>query len=324
MSSACVREERVVGGLDVHREIDEWRRRRSAVIVAHYYQDEEIQDIADFVGDSLDLSRRAAETSASVIVFAGVHFMAETAKLLNPGATVLLPDANAGCSLADRCEAGAFARWIEQHPGSQVVTYINSSAAVKALSDVIVTSSNAVHIVNRLDDRPILFGPDRRLGQWVMRQTGREMTLWPGVCVVHEQFSHRRLVRMRFAHPEARVLAHPECEAAVLELADHVGSTGSLLRYVIRSPDRVFIVATEAGIIHQMRRARPDAEFIPAEPNSGCDCAICPYMRLNTLEKVRSCMEQMSPAIEIDEAIAVPARRAVERMLEMSEDLPAR
>lgn len=305
--------------LDLEAEIRRLRSELNAVLLAHYYQDGEIQDLADFVGDSLELSRRAAATDADVIVFCGVHFMAETAKLLSPNKLVLVPDLDAGCSLADRCPADLFARWLKRYPGHTVVTYINSSAAVKALSDVICTSSNAVHIVKSLPaDRPIVFAPDRHLGRWVSRQSGRDLVLWDGFCIVHEQFSHRRLVHLKAQYPAAQVIAHPECEEAVLGLADFVGSTSALLRYVESSPHKQFIIATEAGILHRMRRARPEATLIAAQPHSGCDCALCPYMRLNTLEKIYTCMRDRRPAIEVDPAVAQRARRAIDRMLELS------
>ncbi len=305
--------------LDLEQAIRRLKAELNAVLLAHYYQEDEIQDIADHVGDSLELSRRAAETRADVIVFCGVHFMAETAAILNPGKPVLVPDLDAGCSLADRCPPEAFERWVRQHPDHTVVTYINSSAAVKALSDVICTSSNAVSIVRQLPpDKPIAFAPDRHLGRWVSRQTGRELTLWPGFCIVHEQFSQRRLVALRACHPDALVIAHPECEEALLDSADFVGSTAALLRYVRESPGKAFIVATEAGILHAMRRARPDATLISAEPHSGCSCALCPYMRLNTMEKLYLCMRDRTPYVSVDPPVAARARVAVDRMLLMS------
>ena len=304
---------------EIEAAIARLKRELNAVILAHYYQDGELQDIADFVGDSLELSRQAAKTDASVIVFCGVHFMAETAKILSPGKLVLVPDLDAGCSLADRCPADAFARWLKGFPNHAVVTYINCSAAVKALSDVICTSSNACQVVQSLPaDRPIVFAPDRHLGRWVGRQTGRELVLWPGFCIVHEQFSARRLVKLRQQFPDARVLAHPECEEAVLAMADFIGSTSALLRHVAESQHKRFIVATEAGILHSMRKRRPDAELIAAQPHSGCDCALCPYMRLNTLEKVYLCMRDRRPAVEVDPEVARGARRALDRMMEIS------
>jgi len=312
-------ENQVIAPREIERRIRHLKESLDAVILAHYYQEDDIQDLADFVGDSLELSRRAAAAESKTIVFCGVHFMAETAKILNPDKLVLVPDPDAGCSLADRCPAEAFARWLGEYPDHTVVTYINSSAAVKALSDVICTSSNAVQIVNQLPkDRPIVFAPDRHLARWVSKQTGREMVAWPGYCVVHEQFSHRRIVQLRVRHPDALVVAHPECEEAVLAHANFIGSTSALLKFVTESPGRVFIVATEAGILHAMQRRRPDARLIAAPPNCGCDCALCPYMRLNTLEKLYQCMRDRRPTVTVDAEIARKARRAIDRMMEMS------
>src|SRR5437879_199442 len=269
------------------RGIERLRKELDAVILAHYYQDAEIQEIANFVGDSLQLSQQAAATSAKVIVFCGVHFMAETAKILNPDKQVLLPDLDAGCSLSDRCPPEQFARWLEQYPGHKVVSYINCSAGVKALSDVICTSSNAEKVVRSFPpETPIVFAPDRHLGAWVSKKTGRDLVLWPGFCVVHEQFTERQLTKLKVRHPEAKLIAHPECEESVLAMSDYVGSTRGLLEYVKASPAKSFIVATEVGILHLMQKARPDAELIPAPPSSGCNCSTCPYMRLNSLEKL--------------------------------------
>lgn len=309
--------------LDLEEEIKRLKKEMNAVILAHYYQDDVLQDLADHVGDSLALSQAAAKTDADVIVFCGVHFMAETAKILNPHKQVLLPDLDAGCSLADRCPADTYSEWLKNYPGHTVINYINSSAAVKALSDIIVTSSNAVDIVKQLPaDQPIVFGPDRHLGRWVENQTNRKMVLWNGFCIVHEQFNARRLLALRQSYPEATLIAHPECEEAVLQQADFIGSTLALLKYVEKHTEqRQFIVATEVGILHQMRRARPDAEFICSPPNSGCNCATCPYMRLNTLEKLYLCMRDRHPEITIDEATMNRARLPVERMLEMSKNL---
>jgi quinolinate synthase len=304
--------------LDLVGEIARLKRERNAVLLAHYYQQDEIQDIADYVGDSLGLSQQAAGTDADVIVFCGVHFMAETAKILNPGKRVLLPDLDAGCSLADRCGPDELAEWLTQYPDHVVVSYINTSAAVKALSDVICTSSNAVRVVASIPQhRKIVFVPDRHLGRWVMKQTGRDMVLWPGFCVVHEQFSARRIVALREDHPRAQVVAHPECEQSVLELADHVASTTGLLKHVETSKHDEFIVATEVGILHQMRLRRPGVTLIPAPPNSGCNCSICPYMRLNTLEKVYLALRDGVPAIEVPEDIRRRALIPVQRMLEI-------
>jgi quinolinate synthase len=299
--------------------IDDLRQRRNAVILAHYYQNDEIQDIADFIGDSLELSRRAASTDADVIVFCGVHFMAETAKILNPEKVVLVPDLDAGCSLADACPAEAFAAFRASHPDHTVVSYINCSAAVKAQSDLICTSSNAVQLVQQLPpDQPILFAPDRNLGRWVERQSGRRLTLWPGSCIVHETFSEQALLTLRLEHPEAEVIAHPECQPHLLDLADFIGSTSKLLQRAETSPAREFIVLTEPGILHQMRLRVPDRTFHDVPGADGCSCNTCPYMRLNTLEKLHSCLETMAPAIELDEEIRSRALLPIQRMLEMS------
>jgi quinolinate synthase len=299
--------------------IQRLRKELDAVILAHYYQDADIQDLADFVGDSLQLSQQAAKTKAKVIVFCGVHFMAETAKILNPEKQVLLPDLDAGCSLADRCPPDQFAEWLRNYPDHKVVSYINCSAGVKALSDVICTSSNAEKIVNSFPrDTKIVFAPDRHLGAWVEKKTGRELVKWPGFCIVHEQFTERQLQKLKVRHPDAKLIAHPECEASVLAMADFVGSTRGLLEYVKTSPANSFIVATEVGILHLMSKARPDAELIPAPPSSGCNCSICPYMRLNSLEKLYLCMRDRSPEITLPEDLRVRALRPVERMLELS------
>jgi quinolinate synthase len=300
-------------------EIARLRKEADAVILAHYYQDGEIQDLADFVGDSLQLSQAAAKTQAKVILFCGVHFMAETAKILNPTKQVLIPDLDAGCSLADRCPAPEFGKWLEQYPDHKVISYINCSAAVKALSDVICTSSNAEKIVASFPkSQKLVFAPDRHLGAWVQKRTGREMVLWPGFCVVHEQFTARQILRLKAQHPAAKLIAHPECEASVLDLADHIGSTRGLLDYVAQSPSKSFIVATEVGILHLMAKARPDAELIPAPPSSGCNCAICPYMRLNSLEKVYLALRDRKPEITLDEGVRLRALVPVERMLALS------
>jgi quinolinate synthase len=299
--------------VDLFDEIGRLKREMNAIILAHYYQEPDIQDIADVIGDSLQLAQAAAKTDASVIVFCGVHFMAETAKILNPGKLVLLPDLAAGCSLSDGCPAPQFEQFVRRHPGHTVITYINSSAGVKALSDVICTSSNAERI-----DRPILFAPDQHLGRFVIKQTGRDMVLWPGSCSVHVSFSERRLIRLKAEHPEALVLAHPECEEPVLRLADHIGSTTSILNHAVKSPARSFIVATEAGIIHQMKKAAPEKTFIPAPPDSGCSCNECPFMRLNTLEKVYLCMRDRRPEITMAEDLRLECLVPLQRMLEMS------
>ncbi|MCP9771571.1 quinolinate synthase NadA [Synechococcus sp. Tobar12-5m-g] len=299
--------------------IDALRRERNAVILAHYYQNAEIQDIADFIGDSLDLSRQAAATDAEVIVFCGVHFMAETAKILNPGKTVLLPDLEAGCSLADACPEDGFAAFRAQHPDHIVVSYINCSAAVKAQSDLICTSSNAVSLVQQLPaDRPILFAPDQNLGRWVAQQSGRELTLWPGSCIVHETFSEQAVMALKLEHPGAEVIAHPECLPNLLDLADFIGSTSKLLQRADTSEASAFIVLTEPGILHQMRRKLPQKTFHEVPGQDGCSCNACPYMRLNTLEKLWRCLATLEPAIELDEEIRVRALAPIQRMLAMS------
>ena len=309
--------------IDLEAEIRRLKVEKNAVILAHYYQEGEIQDLADHVGDSLALAQAAEKTDADIIVFCGVHFMAETAKILNPSKTVLLPDLDAGCSLADRCPIDVYAEWLKQYPGHTVINYINSSAAVKAVSDIIVTSSNAVSIVEQLPkDTPIVFGPDRHLGKWVAKQTGRDMVLWPGFCIVHEQFNARKLQKLTDSYPDAQVIAHPECEESVLDRADFIGSTLALLKYVTaHTEQKQFIVATEHGIFHQMERARPDAQFICSPPNSGCDCASCPYMRLNTLEKLYLCLKDGYPEITMEEPLRQAAYKSVARMLEMSKGL---
>ncbi|MBM4379078.1 MAG: quinolinate synthase NadA [Deltaproteobacteria bacterium] len=307
-------------GVDLVAEIERLKRSLKAVILAHYYQEGDIQDVADHVGDSLALAQAAAKTTADVIVFCGVHFMAETAKLLNPGKTVLLPDLEAGCSLSDRCPPDRFKAFLAQHPGAFVVTYVNSSAAVKALSDVICTSSNADRIVARAPaDRPIVFAPDQHLGRWVQQRTGRkDMVMWPGSCMVHEIFSEKRLVQLKVEHPEAEVVAHPECEERVLAHADYVGSTKGILDYVLNSPKQQFIVVTEAGILHQMQKRAPHKTFIPAPPDNGCACNECPHMKLNTLEKLYLCMRDGRPKLELPPGLAAAAAVPLRRMLEWS------
>jgi quinolinate synthase len=304
--------------LDLFSEIDRLKGSLNAVVLAHFYQEPDIQDVADVIGDSLALAQAAATTQADVIVFCGVHFMAETAKILNPDRLVLLPDLGAGCSLADSCPADVFSLFRQAHPDHFVISYINCSAAVKAQSDLICTSSNAERLIRQVPaDRPILFAPDQQLGRYLIGKTGRDMLLWPGACSVHMTFSERLLVRLKTQHPDALVLAHPECDQAVLRHADHVGSTTSIFEYAKKSPARSFIIATEAGILHQMRKACPDKEFIPAPPDNGCACNECPYMRLNTLEKVYLCMVDRRPEITMDEGLRVKALRPLQRMLEL-------
>ena len=304
---------------DLFAAIKVLKKKLNAVILAHYYQDPDLQDVADYIGDSLELARRAATTSADVIVFAGVHFMAETAKILNPDKLVLLPDVNAGCSLADSCPPDEFAAFKAAHPGHLVISYINCSAKIKAMSDIICTSSNAVKIVNQIPkDQPIIFGPDRNLGRYVMQQTGRDMVIWHGSCIVHETFSEKKIVQLKIAHPEAEVIAHPECEPPVLRHADYIGSTSALLKYAQASSKQEFIVATEPGIIHQMQKVEPKKRFIPAPPTNNCACNECPYMRLNTLEKLYLAMENREPEIILPETTRLAALKPIQRMLEMS------
>ncbi|MBL0217923.1 MAG: quinolinate synthase NadA [Myxococcales bacterium] len=293
---------------------------RNAVILAHYYQESEIQDLADFVGDSLQLSQAAAKTQADVIAFCGVHFMAETAKIINPTKIVVVPDLEAGCSLADGCPAPVFAKWLEQYPGHTVVSYINCSADVKALSDVICTSSNAVKIVKALGDQKVVFAPDRHLAAFVAKQANRpDMVAWQGTCIVHETFSERRLLGLMAAHPEAEVIAHPECHEGILRHATHIASTSGLIDYATKSPKREFIVATEAGILHKMQQAAPGKTLIPAPPeDESCSCNLCPYMRRNTLEKLYLCLRDLQPQVDVPEATRVRALKPIQRMLEMS------
>ena len=310
---------RIDPSLDLLAEIERLRKERKAVVLAHYYQEDEIQDLADFIGDSLQLSRAARDTDAEVIVFCGVHFMAETAKILNPDRIVVLPDLNAGCSLADSCPPAALKRFKELHPDHAVVSYINCSAGVKALSDVICTSSNAQKVIESFPaDQPILFAPDRNLGAYLQKVTGRQMLLWQGTCVVHETFSERKLLALQEEHPGALVVAHPECEDAILRHADHVGSTSSLLHFTAQSDAPAFIVATESGILHQMRKASPGKAFLPLPPEANCACNNCPYMRLNTLEKLYLALRDLQPRIEMDEPLRLAALAPIERMLEIS------
>jgi quinolinate synthase len=305
--------------MELFEKIDRLKREKNAVILAHYYQDPDIQDIADFIGDSLELARAAQATTADTILFAGVHFMAEGAKILNPSRKILLPDLRAGCSLSDSCPPPRFREFKKNNPDHFVISYINCSAEIKAMSDVICTSSNALKIVEKAPkDRPILFAPDRNLGRWVMEQTGREMTLWQGSCMVHETFSERKLIALKIAHPKAKVIAHPECEPTLLKEADYIGSTSALLKYVIENPAHEFIVATEAGILHQMQKKAPGKILIPAPPNQNCACNECPFMKLNTLEKVALALETGGPEIHVPAAIMEKAKQSLELMLEWS------
>ncbi len=305
--------------LDLFAEIEKLKKEKNAVILAHYYQEPDIQDVADYIGDSLGLAQNAATTSADIIVFAGVHFMAETAKILNPGKKVLLPDLKAGCSLSDSAPPPLFKAFKDKHPHHLVITYINCSAGMKALSDIICTSSNAQKIVESLPvDQPIIFAPDRNLGAYINKQTGRNMLLWNGACMVHEIFSLEKITKLKIRHPKAKLIAHPECEEAVLAIADYIGSTTGLLKFSQTDASQEFIVATEAGILHQMQKANPTKTFIPAPPNNACACNDCPYMKLNTLEKLYLCLKYEIPEIEMEEELRLAARKPIDRMLEIS------
>jgi quinolinate synthase len=308
--------------LDLFDEIEKLKKEKNAVILAHYYQDGDIQDIADYIGDSLGLSQQAAKTDADIIVFAGVHFMAETAKILSPTKKVLLPDIKAGCSLADSCPPHLFKKFKEQYPDHLVITYVNCTAELKALSDIVCTSSNAVQIVESLPaDQKIIFGPDKNLGAYVAKKTGRDLVLWNGACMVHEIFSREKITKLKERYPNAKLLAHPECEDVILQMADYIGSTTGILKYATGRPEKEFIVATEPGIIHQMQKDNPDKVFIPAPPNNNCACNDCPHMKRNTLEKLYLCLKNELPEIEVPADIIVRAVKPIERMLEISEKL---
>jgi quinolinate synthase len=308
--------------LDLFDEINKLKKEKNAIVLAHYYQEPDIQDIADYIGDSLGLSQQAAKTDADVIVFAGVHFMAETAKILSPGKKVLLPDLKAGCSLADACPPDLFAKFKEKYPDHIVITYVNCSAGIKALSDIVCTSTNAVQIVESLPaDQKIIFAPDKNLGTYINKRSGRDMVLWDGACMVHEIFSREKITKLKERHPNALLIAHPECETAVLDMADYIGSTTGLLNFTINNPNKEFIVATESGIIHQMVKSNPDKVFIPAPPNNHCACNDCPHMKLNTLEKLYLCMKYDLPEVTLDKELIEKARLPIERMLEISAKL---
>jgi len=305
--------------LDLFEEIAKLKREKNAVILAHYYQDADIQDVADFVGDSLGLAQQAEKTTADIILFAGVHFMAETAKILNPSKKVILPDMNAGCSLADTCPPMEFANFKQQYPGHKVVSYVNCSAAIKAMSDVIVTSSNAEAIVGHFPaDQPLIFAPDKNLGAYLNKKLGREMVLWNGSCMVHEVFSRKRITELMVRYPDAAIIAHPECESHVLELADFIGSTTALLNYGVNSPKQSFIVVTESGILHEMRRRAPHKTFIAAPSEGHCACNNCPHMKLNTLEKIYTCLRYELPELTMDETTRQQALVPIQLMLEIS------
>lgn len=308
--------------LDLFEEINKLKKEKNAVVLAHYYQEPDIQDVADYIGDSLGLAQKAANTNAEVIVFAGVHFMAETAKILNPYKKVLLPDLKAGCSLSDSCPPELFRSFKEKHPDHLVISYINCSAGIKALSDIICTSSNAQLIVESLPkEQKIIFAPDKNLGGYINKKSGRDMLLWNGACIVHEIFSFEKITRLKERHPNAKVIAHPECEEIVLSLADFIGSTTQLLKYAEKDDTNTFIVATEAGILHQMQQSAPGKTFIAAPPDNACACNDCPHMKRNTLEKIYLCMKYEQPEIVMEEEIRLAARKPIERMLELSAQL---
>lgn len=305
--------------LDLFAEIERLKKEKNAVILAHFYQEPDIQDVADFIGDSLGLAQKARDSEADIIVFAGVHFMAETAKILNPTKKVLLPDLKAGCSLADSAPRDLFKAFKEKHPGHVIISYINCTAEIKALSDIICTSSNAEKIIESLPkEQPIIFAPDRNLGAYLNKKTGRNMLLWNGACMVHEIFSLEKITKLKVRHPKAKLIAHPECEAAVLEIADYIGSTTQLLKYSETDSSNEYIVATETGILHQMQQNSPKKTFIPAPPNNNCACNDCPYMKLNTLEKLYICMQYELPEITMDENLRLAAKLPMDRMMDIS------
>lgn len=305
--------------LDLFAEIERLKKEKNAIVLAHYYQEPDIQDVADFIGDSLGLAQKAQSTNADIIVFAGVHFMAETAKILNPHKKVLLPDLKAGCSLADSAPPELFKKFKDQYPDHIVISYINCSAGIKALSDIICTSSNAQAIIESLPkEQKIIFAPDKNLGAYLKKITGRDMVLWNGTCIVHELFSLEKITKLKIRHPKAKVIAHPECEEPVLRIADFIGSTTALLKYSIENEAKEFIVVTETGILHQMQIKSPSKTFIPAPPDNMCACNDCPYMKLNTLEKLYLCMEYEEPQIIMDEDLLIASKKPIERMLEIS------
>ncbi|WP_103071644.1 quinolinate synthase NadA [Aquimarina sediminis] len=307
--------------MSLKEKIKKLKEEKNAVILAHYYQTPEIQEIADYVGDSLGLSQKAAETDADIIVFAGVHFMAETAKILNPKKTVVLPDLNAGCSLADSCPPDLFEAFVEKHPNHKVITYVNCSAEIKAMTDIVCTSSNALKIVESIPkDKPIIFAPDKNLGKYIMKETGREMLLWDGSCVVHEAFCIDKLLALHNEYPDAVIIAHPESEEHILKTATYIGSTSGMINYVKTHPEKKFIVATEAGILHKMQQEVPDTTLIPApaEEDNTCACSECGYMKVNTLQKLYDCLKNESPQIDVDSDIREKALIPIQRMLELS------
>ncbi|SEW11086.1 quinolinate synthase NadA [Chitinophaga arvensicola] len=305
--------------LDLFAAIENLKKKKNAIVLAHYYQEPDIQDIADYIGDSLGLSQQAAKTDADMIVFAGVHFMAETAKILSPQKKVLLPDLKAGCSLADSAPPELFKKFRDRYPDHIVISYINCSAGIKALSDIICTSSNAEKIIESVPhNQPIIFAPDRNLGAYLIKKTGRDMVLWNGACMVHEIFSLEKITKLKIRHPKAKVIAHPECEPAVLAIADYIGSTTGLLKFSQKDDAQEYIVVTETGILHQMQKENPGKTFIPAPPNNACACNDCPHMKLNTLEKLYLCMEYEQPEILMEESLRIAAKKPIERMLAIS------
>lgn len=305
--------------MDLFAAIERLKKEKNAVVLAHYYQEPDIQDVADYIGDSLGLAQQAEQTTADMIVFAGVHFMAETAKILNPTKKVVIPDLKAGCSLSDSCPPPLFKKFKELHPDHKVVSYINCSAGIKALSDVICTSSNAKIIVESFrEDQPLIFAPDKNLGAYINKVTGRKMLLWNGACMVHEIFSLEKITKLKVRHPNAKLIAHPECEDPILRIADYIGSTTGLLKYTQTDDSNEYIVATETGILHQMMKASPDKTFIPAPPNNSCACNDCPHMKLNSLEKLYLCMEYETPEINMEESLRLAAKQPIDRMLEIS------
>jgi quinolinate synthase len=305
--------------LDLFAAIERLKKEKNAMVLAHYYQEPDIQDVADYIGDSLGLAQQAEQTTADMIVFAGVHFMAETAKILNPTKKVVIPDLKAGCSLSDSCPPPLFQKFKELHPDHKVVSYINCSAGIKALSDVICTSSNAKIIVESFpEDQPLIFAPDKNLGAYINKVTGRNMLLWNGACMVHEIFSLEKITKLKVRHPNAKLIAHPECEDPILRIADFIGSTTGLLKYTQTDDSKEYIVATETGILHQMMKASPDKTFIPAPPNNSCACNDCPHMKLNSLEKLYLCMEYETPEINMEESLRLAAKQPIDRMLEIS------
>lgn len=305
--------------LDLFAEIERLKKEKNAILLAHYYQEPDIQDVADYIGDSLGLAQKAAETNADIIVFAGVHFMAETAKILNPTKKVLLPDLQAGCSLADSAPAPLFKAFKEKNPDHLVISYINCTAEIKALSDIICTSGNAEKIIESVPkDQPIIFAPDKNLGAYLNKKSGRNMLLWNGACMVHEIFSAEKITKLKIRHPQAKLIAHPECEEVILSMADYIGSTTQLLKYTKNDNYQQYIVATETGILHQMQQASPYKTFIPAPPNNSCACNDCPHMKLNTLEKLYACMAYEVPEIEMEESLRIAAKKPMDRMMEIS------